>query len=248
MNQRLTLVVPCYNEAGRLDIAAFERALHARPALDLLFVDDGSRDGTGQMLAALVARSAGRAGVLTLAANSGKGEAVRQGVLAALDRAPDWVGYWDADLATPLDALADFAVVSGRPGVEVIIGSRVKLLGRNITRQAHRHYAGRVFATAASLALGIPVYDTQCGAKLFRAGARTRELFQAPFASRWVFDVELLDRLLAQAGGDRRRVAEERIYELALRSWHHQPGSKLRPRDILRAALDLWRVYRRRVR
>jgi glycosyltransferase involved in cell wall biosynthesis len=223
--------------------------------LSLLFVDDGSGDRTGEILAGLAARSARRVQLLSLAINSGKGEAVRRGVIAALDEAPAWIGYWDADLAAPLDALSDFATIAGRPRVEVIVGSRVKLLGRDIIREAHRHYFGRVFATAASLVLGVPMYDTQCGAKLFRVTADTRALFAEPFVSRWVFDVELLDRYLALACGDpgrgaasdRVRVAEDRIYELALRAWHHKPGSKLHFSDPARAAVDLWRIYRRRV-
>lgn len=246
MLPRTTLVVPCYNEADRLEVDVFVRALADYPALTLFFVDDGSRDRTREILAGLVARCAGRVSVASLPSNSGKAEAVRQGVLGALDSAPEWIGYWDADLAAPLDALTDFAAIMAMPDVEIVIGSRVKLLGRDITREMHRHYFGRVFATAASVVLGVPVYDTQCGAKLFRVTARTREMFARPFVSRWVFDVEVLDRYLTLAGGDRRQRAERNIYELALRAWHHKRGSKLRVWDPALAALDLWRISRRR--
>jgi glycosyltransferase involved in cell wall biosynthesis len=248
MKHPLILVVPCYNEADRLDGEAFLRALGTFPLLRIVFVNDGSRDRTGEILDDLAARSDGRARVLALASNSGKSEAVRLGLLAALEDKPGWIGYWDADLSAPLDALADFAVVmSAHRDVEIVMGSRVKLLGRDITRQASRHYAGRVFATAASLVLGVAVYDTQCGAKVFRVTERTPDLLARPFQARWIFDVELLDRYLVLTGGDRAREAERRIYELALRTWHHKPGSKLRPGDAIRAALDLWRIYRNRV-
>ena len=110
---------------------------------------------------------------------------------------PTLVGFFDADLATPLGAIDDFlAVLRDRPEVEFVLGSRVMLMGRDIRRKATRHYFGRVFATAVSHALDLPVYDTQCGAKILRANAATATLFDPPFRSPWIFDVELIARYL----------------------------------------------------
>ena len=97
------------------------------------------------------------------------------------------------------------------------------LLGHRIERSWARHYLGRLFATASSQVLGLPVYDTQCGAKVFRDGPALRAALATPFTSRWAFDVELLGRL--GTGADRR------FLEVPLERWHDVGGSKLRPRD-----------------
>lgn len=234
---RIRLVVPCFNEASRLQPDAFLQFLAARPDASILFVDDGSRDRTPAILADLASQGGGRIEVLTLADNQGKARAVRLGVLASLAVEPDLVGYWDADLSTPLDAVGSFVeTLDARPEVDLVMGARVKLLGRDIQRLAARHYAGRVFATAASMVLGLGVYDTQCGAKLFRAASPIADAFRAPFRSRWIFDVEVLERYVRRLG---REAASARIYELPLVRWHHAPGSKLMPRHVLRAAWDL---------
>jgi dolichyl-phosphate beta-glucosyltransferase len=157
---RIALVVPCYNEEKRLDAGVLRGATLPGHDLELVLVDDGSRDGTRAVLES-IARDRPGTHVLALEKNSGKAEAVRRGVLDALGREPDAVGFWDADLATPLSELPAFVdVLEEHPHVDIVIGSRVKLMGRVIERQTWRHYAGRLFATAASVALDLPVYDT----------------------------------------------------------------------------------------
>jgi glycosyltransferase involved in cell wall biosynthesis len=239
----LLLIVPCFNEAGRFAAAPFSDFLAAAPDAALLFVDDGSTDGTPTLLAELCARSGGRASVLTLARNAGKAEAVRRGVLRALDERPRYVGYWDADLSTPLGAVEDFLdVLETDREVNIVIGSRVRLLGRRINRRAVRHYSGRAFATAASLALGIGVYDTQCGAKIFRVNEWLSQAFELPFQSRWLFDVEILARYVASLG---RESAESRICEYPLKAWSEVQGSKMSAWQGLRSVWDLARIWRR---
>jgi glycosyltransferase involved in cell wall biosynthesis len=244
---RTTLVVPCYNEAGRIRPEAFSSFLDDHADTDFVFVDDGSTDETASILAELASGRNARGRVVHLRENRGKAEAVRRGVLAAFDEDPNFIGFWDADLATPLHALSGFVeVMRRRPSVEIVMGSRVKLLGRQIRRRAMRHYPGRVFATLASLVLDLPVYDTQCGAKLFRDGPRTRSIFREPFIAGWIFDVELLARYLELLRVDAEGPSpEDTIYELPLRRWTDVGGSKTRPADFLRAAVDLARIWYR---
>jgi dolichyl-phosphate beta-glucosyltransferase len=236
--KRIALVVPCYNEEKRLDVENWRRARLEGRDLELVLVDDGSRDGTRALLERIARERPGTT-VVRLDRNAGKGEAVRRGVNDALARAPDAVGYWDADLATPLAELPAFVdLLDARPEVDVVVGSRVKLMGRVIERNAVRHYVGRVFATAASISLALPIYDTQCGAKLFRASPRVAGVFRDPFRTRWVFDVEILARFLATGPRGPDGVARA-IVELPLGTWTDVRGSKVRAGDIVRAALDL---------
>ncbi|AFL87792.1 glycosyl transferase [Terriglobus roseus DSM 18391] len=239
-----TLVVPCYNEEQRFHDDAFAAFLAAEPEAHLLFVNDGSRDGTLARLHAFAALHGDRCSVLDVQPNGGKGEAVRRGMLHALRTAANGtlVGFWDADLATPLDAYADFRLIlETLPEIEMVFGSRIQLLGRHVKRNAMRHYAGRVFATTVSLALGLPIYDSQCGAKVFRVSGVLREVLAMPFVSRWIFDVEVLARFLAvwRAGGAH---PETRIYELPLKVWIDVPGSKVHLSDFFRSFTDLIKI------
>ncbi|OGQ11059.1 MAG: hypothetical protein A2138_24195, partial [Deltaproteobacteria bacterium RBG_16_71_12] len=187
----------------------------------------------------IAARAPDRIGVLALDDNRGKGEAVRRGLEQALLDGALRVAYLDADLSTPpAELLRVLHVLEERPDVDVVLGSRVRLLGRRIERRALRHYLGRAFATAASLSLGLPVYDTQCGAKAFRRTPALLAALRAPFSSRWVFDVELLHRLLE---GDEQvpGLSAGAFVELPLKEWRDVDGTNLGPAAMARAAVDL---------
>lgn len=240
------IVVPCYNEARRLNTAAFLQFTSKAPQVRLLFVDDGSTDSTLAVLEQLQRACEARIGILALKQNSGKAEAVRRGVLHALDTLqPRVAGYWDADLATPLEAVFSFLdVLASQANIEMVFGSRVKLLGRHVERRPVRHYLGRVFATTVSSVLRLPIYDTQCGAKLFRVRPETRQIFDQPFLSRWVFDVEIIARYLDLYHREHNRL-ETAIYEYPLESWVDVAGSKVHAADFFVAFWDVLRIRRR---
>lgn len=249
MSASTVIVVPCYDEAGRLDPARFEEfAARYRP-VEFLFVNDGSRDDTLRVLQELESRDAARFHVLDQQPNRGKAEAVRRGMLEALARGPGYVGYWDADLATPLDEIPRFVeVLEERPERLAVFGSRVQLLGRSIRRSAVRHYLGRVFATLASNLLELAVYDTQCGAKLFRATPETEALFHEPFRTSWIFDVEVLARLIRSRRAGSLPPVSEAIFELPLRRWHDVAGSKVSLLRFWQPLVELARIRRHYLR
>ena len=237
----LTVVVPCYNEAQRLDAGPLLEFAGGTPGANLLFVNDGSTDATGERLASIAAELPARVSVMTLEANSGKAEAVRRGMRAALDAGAQVIGYLDADLSTPPPELARVGAALARPGIEVAIGARVALLGTDIERSAVRHYLGRVFASLASIILRARIYDTQCGAKLFRGSPALRAALAEPFISRWAFDIELLGRMLAGTGGEP-PLPLTAIVEVPLHTWHDVKGSKLGPGAMARTLLELGRI------
>jgi len=246
VNCLCTIVVPCYNEEQRFPFDQFVRFFSAHPEIRFVLVNDGSRDNTLRLLRRAAAGREHQVEVQDQQVNCGKAEAVRVGMLQAMKR-PDcqFAGFWDADLATPLDAIGELAaVLAANPGLAMVFGSRVKLLGRQVDRKAIRHYLGRAFATVVSIVLRLAVYDTQCGAKLFRVSPETKDLFSAEFTSRWVFDVEIIARFIQKRGHDIAAV-EQAIYEFPLMQWQDVAGSRLRPKDFFRAFFDVLQIKRR---
>ena len=236
---RCTVVVPCYNEEQRLPTEDFE-AFMASSDVTFLFVDDGSSDGTHQLLESLTATGEHRS--LRLTENSGKAEAVRRGVLEALEHtSPDCVGFWDADLATPLSTILEFRrTLEERPQTDLVLAARVLLCGRTIERSPWRHYIGRVFATVVSNMLAFPIYDTQCGAKLFRVIPNFKTLWNEPFLTRWLFDIELLARLQQEIS----EPLAQKLYEFPIQEWRERAATKLKPSDFLMAPWQLFQIAR----
>jgi glycosyltransferase involved in cell wall biosynthesis len=246
MPQAVCLVIPCFNEARRLRDDAILGFLTSRPHISICLVNDGSDDGTAQLLDAMAARLPSQVLVHHLPRNGGKAAAVRRGMLqASAGGRFAFVGYWDADLSTPLDESERLvSAVQADPRCQMAMASRVKMLGADIDRRAWRHVLGRVFATAVAKMLGMPVYDSQCGAKIFRVEI-VPVLFRDPFLTRWSFDVELLARLRDHVG-----VAGvfDAAAEVPVRTWHEVGGSKLGLAQMTRVPLELfaiWSRYRR---
>lgn len=238
----ILIVIPCFNEAQRLHLDPFTAYFSEDDKTHLLFVDDASTDRTGDALRAIAALNSRRVSILTLPHNQGKAEAVRQGILHGLRRPVRRIGFWDADLATPLSAVGGFAaIMTADPSVRMVCGARIQRLGAHINRHWYRHYPGRVIATCISLLLDLPVYDSQCGAKLF-VRELAENIFREPFLSRWLFDVELYARTIGLVG---RAQASRIIHEVPLKRWTDVGKSTISPAYLPKIPIELWRIRRR---
>jgi len=231
MSRDITIVVPCYNEEKRLKTSLFEA--FACSEKRFLFVDDGSSDQTVSVLK----KMAGNSDFIDyheMPKNGGKAEAVREGMLRALELNPNsvWIAFFDADMATPLWEIDNMLKYQETfyPSAQAIWGSRLYRLGGRIIRSAVRHYVSRIFATFAYTLLNVDTYDSQCGAKIFKATC-VKKLFTEPFLSKWIFDLELLLR-----GG------QELVVEYPLQRWEDVAGSKIGLSESFRVFRDLMRV------
>jgi len=234
------IVIPCFNEEKRLDVAEFEQ-FFAQNDYDFCFVNDGSTDFTLKLIGKIQQNREDRIKIVDLERNSGKAEAVRQGILESLQWKPfDVIGYFDADFATPLAEIPYLYSFFDNQQIEMVIGSRVKLLGRKIERKPMRHILGRVFATVASLILKTSVYDTQCGAKLIKSSL-VPQLFNKKFISKWLFDIEVFARIIQLKGLDD---IPKRIIEAPLHTWIEKDNSKIKFTFFLIVPFELWKIHR----
>lgn len=251
---KLILVVPCYNESRRIPLSVFESFLLRQVGISICFVDDGSTDATLDMLRRFVDRNSESATFISMPTNGGKAEAVRQGVLTMLAANPscEYIGFWDADLATPLNQCLEFlSVIDADPMLLAVVGSRWPHLGADIQRGGLRNVVGGIMANLITQYLRLNLYDSQCGAKIFRADV-ARDLFRQRFVSRWLFDVEIFKRmkdlLTRHVDADASVMMNIHCYEFPLRVWHEVSGSKLHLSDGAGILLEILRIawhYRR---
>jgi dolichyl-phosphate beta-glucosyltransferase len=227
----LSIVIPAYNEESRIGPTVRDMVSYCRGqgrAFEIILVDDGSRDSTTSVVR-LLSEDFPELKVIRLAANHGKGYAVRTGVVNALGRS---VLFADADGATPIEEIErlEQAVESG---ADVAVGSRaLRATGVQVQAKLYRHLMGRTFHLLVEWLADGGVKDTQCGFKLFRSTV-AQDLFSRMRMNGFSFDVEVL--VMARRRGY--RIAEVPV------NWAHRPGSKVRlTLDSLQMAADLVRI------
>lgn len=236
----LSLVIPAYNEAGRIR-ATLEQSVEALSTLpypcEIVISDDGSTDGTTE-LARAFAETRANIRVISIP-HGGKAAATRAGMSAARG---DLIAFSDADLATPLTNLARFVTIA-ESGADIVAGTREGAAANRIGEPWHRHVMGRVFNRIVQLLLIPGIEDTQCGFKLFTrpvaadllASSRLyRDGKEIAGARVTAFDVEFL------------AIARLRGYRIVMEpvSWTYGAQSKVNPsRDSFHNLRDVLQVY-----
>lgn len=236
--QKNCIVIPCYNEAGRLNLSAFIDFIENNKTMfDILFVNDGSTDETLTALNKIKNQFSENVFVITQQQNQGKAAAVREGMLYCNKLNYTYVGYWDADLSTPLSEAIRF-VSCFNNSTEIIMGSRLKRLGATINRSVKRHIFGRIFSTVTSIILDLPVYDSQCGAKFFSSEI-VESLFGKKFITKWLFDVEILARYKLLVG---KSALLKNVIEIPVLEWKEVSGSKLNLIALIKVPFELLKI------
>ena len=209
-----------------------------RPDVHVVLIGPSGDPSISDWAGALAQRRPGACTLVTVAAETSKAEAVRQGMRAAVARGAEIVGYVSADFSSPVSEIVRLRDVMRSRGAAVVMGARVAMLGVDIRRSAVRHYLGRCFAMMASFILRTAIYDTQCELKLFRPSPALGGALATPFSSTVAFDVELLGRLLVGGPGVLPLGAGE-IIEVPLKTWHGHGSSVSDPVRALLAVRDL---------
>jgi glycosyltransferase involved in cell wall biosynthesis len=240
--RQLGFIIPAYNEAQRFPMEEVEAFLNDPNRFDpeiykLIFVNDGSTDNTANILASLSDKFPQQVELINLEKNKGKAEAVRH---AFLEKKNEYtlLGYLDCDLATPLSEFYTMGLDALKRNKKIYFGSRIQKLGSHIERKTMRHYLGRIFATLAGMILKTPIYDTQCGAKYFH-NELIANIFEEEFISKWLFDIELIARLISKYGYD---YFTENAFEAPLNQWLEKGGSKIKLSDTIQFPLELLRI------
>jgi len=234
----LCIIIPAYNEAKKLDVSRYHDFLSQHQNIAFVLVDDGSTDQTSSMLSAIQSAFPNACFFIKNNANIGKAESVRKGIqwaLANLDT--EKIAFLDADLSTSFEECYRVAqTIQGN--IRFSFGSRILTVDSHIERKAFRHYIGRVIATAISTMLKLKVYDTQCGCKAFEISL-AKVLFEDPFISKWLFDVELFFRALKHLGRENATIF---LHEEPLREWIDRGKSSVKLSYFWVLWLDLLKI------
>lgn len=230
-------IIPFYNEEKRISLEDYLQLLGDAKEIDFLLVNDGSSDNTLTILNQLSARLP-NCTTYDLPQNVGKGEAIRKGVSHAKE-GYDYMGYLDADFSTPVSEMIKLLhYAKTQNHLNILLGSRVKLLGNHVVRSQARHYFGRIFATVISkFVLRVPIYDTQCGAKILKTDV-AKKLFEKPFLTRWIFDVEMLLRYKMTYPD-----FQITVKEYPLDTWIEKGNTSIKLKEFLIFPFQILKIY-----
>jgi CheY-like chemotaxis protein len=234
------VVIPCYNEETRLKAKEFANFVKNNHGYLLCFVNDGSKDNTLLVLKEFENENQESVIVYDCEKNGGKAEAVRLGILELLkDQSLDYIGFLDADLSTNFDDFVDLAKTISGSNYKLVAGSRINRMGANIIKQSSRGIISKTINFIIRKILGMEFQDTQCGAKIMKREV-AENIFNTPFYTRWIFDVEIFLRMKRFYGAEK---IQSLISEQPLKRWVHEDGSKLSMKDSIKIIGQLYTIY-----
>lgn len=235
----MIIIIPCFNEVQRIDKQAYINFLKRTLDVNLVFSDDGSTDNTISVLKEIKASYENRVHIYVSNRNRGKAEAIKSAVLYLKNQnlKPSKIAYIDADLAVSLEEC--YALSKNlNDKIHFAFGSRISKVDNIIIRSSFRHYSGRMIATVISNILDVPVYDTQCGCKIFKSDLAFK-VFENPFISKWLFDVEIFFRIInLYSKTELKHIARE----IPLESWIDAGHSKVKLTYFFKMWYDLFLI------
>ena len=234
------IIIPCYNEEKRLDTEAFISFVEQHYDYHLCFVNDGSKDDTLNVLYNMKQLQPHNISIVDVKRNVGKAAAVRAGVRYLYHRSDIMsIGFMDADLSTDFKDFKDLVkTLHSNEHLSVVFGSR-NSGGNGIKRDAFRNVMSKMIKKFILMVLGLPIRDTQCGAKVFSKNI-VPVVYGEAFQSRWLFDVEIFLRLKKFLG---KNAVMNHIFEQPLMRWVHVEDSKLGIKDSIKIPLRLFTIW-----
>lgn len=235
------IIIPCYNEEKRLSQEAFISFITENEDYHLCFVNDGSTDKTLEVLYEMKEQAPNAISIVDVKKNSGKATAVRAGARFLFNKSYiSNIGFMDADLSTDFRDFKDLVQTLKRENKMVVFGSRNALgSGGTIERNGMRNVFSKFIKYFILLILGLPIRDTQCGAKVFKRSI-VPLVYGEAFLSKWLFDVEIFLRLKKHLGKEN---TMKHIFEQPLMRWIHVDDSKLGMRDALEIPGRLTQIW-----
>jgi glycosyltransferase involved in cell wall biosynthesis len=229
------VVIPCFNEAARIDVEKIIQLLKVNE-VHIIFIDDGSSDSTHLRLESEFG-TFGNFEIIRLRENVGKSNALRVGMLRALDLGFDYIGTYDADGAiSSIDLLTAMRICAADSNTQLVSGARILLAGSDVSRDSLRRWAGRIIATIIAIILRTQMYDPQSPCKVYRA-AFLRNNLSHSFETRWFVDTEIILRSQKNSG------TETKIVEFPVISWRDIGGSHLSISHVLLIAVEIIKLY-----
>jgi glycosyltransferase involved in cell wall biosynthesis len=237
MNSKVVIIIPCFNEAERINLSYFN-ILFRLNSTAWVFVDDGSTDGTSKILK----KYSNKKNIiyLKLSHNVGKSNAIAHGMNYASSKISNigWIGFLDSDGAFAISDVENIIKMTSSIGShDAIYTSRVKMAGRNIKRNNARHVIARLITSLFGLVWKDIPYDTQSGFKLYKYSDDFNSILIKPFKTKWFFDIELSIRNFMY------KKENLNVWEEPVSTWVDMPGSKINYRQSLRISLEVIYIF-----